>query len=114
MARNGTGALLVGADPFLGRRDRIVSRAARHGLPAIYEDREFVRVGGLASYGPSRRDAVQLVGVYAGRVLVGASPRDLPLQVPTKFKMAVNLRTASALGVTVPATILVRADEVIE
>jgi len=115
MAREGAGALLVGADPFLhSRRDRIVALAATHRVPAIYEDSEFVRAGGLASYGPSRRDAVRLVGVYAGRILAGARPQDLPVQAPTKFEMAVNLRTAGALGIEIPPTVMVRADEVIE
>jgi putative ABC transport system substrate-binding protein len=108
-------AIVVAADPaFNDARDQLVALVARHAVPAVYEWREFVDAGGLLSYGANLRDTYRQIGVYAARILRGAKPADLPIEQPTKFELAINLKAAKELGLTVPTDLLLRADAVIE
>jgi putative ABC transport system substrate-binding protein len=114
-ARQGIGALLVESDPFFtNRRSLLVTLAAQYGLPACYQQREFADAGGLMSYGPNGPDSLRQAGRYAGKILKGANPAEMPVLTPEKLELVINLKTAKTLGLTVPASLLVSADEIIK
>lgn len=115
LKQSGAGALFVGAGPFISsRRGQLIGLAALHAIPASYFESIFAEAGGLISYGASQRDAYRRAGVYAARILKGEKPGDLPVELPTKYEMIINLRTAKTLGLTVPPTLIARADDVIQ
>jgi putative tryptophan/tyrosine transport system substrate-binding protein len=114
-ARSSNGGLIVTGSPLaVFHRDLIIMLAARHKLPAVYVERYFVAAGGLMSYGPNRVDQFRQAAAYVDRILKGEKPADLPVQAPTKYELVINLKTAKALGLELPASVLARADEVIE
>jgi putative tryptophan/tyrosine transport system substrate-binding protein len=116
MERSKVGAFICSTDPFFGfiGHDRLLNLAQRYKIPGIYNAREEVGTGGLVSYGPNLRDTWRQAGVYVGRILKGERPQDLPVMQPTKFEIVINLKVANELGLTIPPTLLGRADEVIE
>jgi putative ABC transport system substrate-binding protein len=115
LVRERLDTLFVGGDPFyFSRRVQLVNTAARHAVPAIFANREFAEVGGLMSYGPNQMDTFRQLGVYTGRILKGAKPADMPVVQSDKFELVINAQTARMLGLTVPPSLLARADEVIE
>jgi putative ABC transport system substrate-binding protein len=115
LSQSGVDGIIVGNDPFfLDRREQLVMLVSRQAVPAIFAGRHFATAGGLISYGPSLSSAYRQIGVYTGKILKGAKPADLPVEQPTKFELVINLKTAKALGLTVPLVLLAQADEVIE
>jgi ABC-type uncharacterized transport system substrate-binding protein len=115
LAQLRAGGLVIAADPlFTDRRQQVAALSFRHGMPTIYSSLDFAVAGGLMSYGANLADRYRLVGVYTGRILKGEKPADLPVQQSTKVELIINLKTANALGITVPLSLLTRADEVIE
>lgn len=115
LLQKNVGGLVVASDPFFdSRRNRILAFAAEHRLPGIYQFRDYALEGGLISYGPSLTDTYRQVGVYAARIVKGGNPSDMPVMQPTKYDLVINLKTANALGLKVPQSLLVGADEVIE
>ena len=109
------GGLLAVSDPVVGNQlAQLSKQAARHRLPAMYSRREFVEAGGLMAYGPSYEDNYRRAATYVDKILKGAKPADLPVEQPTKFELVINLKTAKALGLTIPPSLLQRADQVIE
>jgi putative ABC transport system substrate-binding protein len=115
IARGSRAVLLVSpSGPMFSERRRLAELALKHRLPAMYDAREYVEVGGLIAYGPNRAELFRRAAVYVDKILKGARPGDLPIEQPTKFELVVNLKTAKALGLTIPPAVLARADEVIQ
>jgi putative tryptophan/tyrosine transport system substrate-binding protein len=115
LARQARAALTIGTDTFFyTRADKLVGLAARHAIPTVYFHRSFALAGGLVSYGATFTDELRMAGRYAGRILAGEKPNNLPILQPSKFELVVNRKTAKALGLTIPSSLLARADEAIE